>query len=51
MCTVLGTDKTRTTSFRTQSNGGVERFNGTLASMLTMYREKNHENGKTICSK
>ena len=43
MCTVLGIDKTRTTSFRPQSNGGIERFNRTLASMLTMYCEKNQE--------
>jgi transposase InsO family protein len=43
MCTVLGIDKTRTTRFRPQSNGGVERFNRTLASMLTMYCEKNQE--------
>ena len=43
MCTVLGIDKTRTTSFRPQSNGGIERFNRTLASILTMYCEKNQE--------
>ena len=43
MYTVLGIDKTRTTSFRPQSNSGVERFNRTLSSMLTMYCEKNQE--------
>ncbi|VDI59554.1 Hypothetical predicted protein [Mytilus galloprovincialis] len=37
MCNLLGIHKTRTTSFRPQSNGGVERFNRTLASMLSMY--------------
>ncbi|CAC5375365.1 unnamed protein product [Mytilus coruscus] len=37
MCNLLGIHKTRTTSFRPQFNGGVERFNRTLASMLSMY--------------
>ena len=41
MCNFLGIDKTRTTSFRPQSNGSAERFNRTLAAMLTMYCEKN----------
>ena len=41
LCSYLGIDKTRTTSFRPQSNGGVERFNRTLSSMLTVYCEKN----------
>lgn len=40
VCSFLGIDKTRTTSFRPQSNGQVERFNRTLAAMLTMYCEK-----------
>ena len=43
MCSVLGIDKTRTTSFRPQSNGGVERFDRKLASMLAMYCQKNQE--------
>jgi hypothetical protein len=43
MCAILGIDKTRTTSFRSQSNGGVERFNRTLASMLTMHYETNQD--------
>jgi transposase InsO family protein len=43
ICTGLGIDKARTTSFRPQSNDGVERFNRTLTSMLTMYCEKNQE--------
>jgi hypothetical protein len=43
MYAVLGIDKTRTTNFRPQSNSGVERFNRTLSSMLTMYCEKNQE--------
>lgn len=37
---LLGIDQTRTTSLRPQSNGGVEKFNHTLAVMLTMYCEK-----------
>ena len=41
ICSHLGIDKTRTTSFRPQSNGGVERFNRTLAAMLSVYCEKN----------
>ena len=38
----LSIDKTRTTSFRPQSNGNVERFHRTLATMLTMYIAKEH---------
>ena len=41
LCQFLKIDKTRTTSMRPQSNGNVERFNRTLANMLTMYCEKN----------
>ena len=40
MCDLLGIDKTRTTSYRPQSNGAVERYNRTLLTMLTMYCEK-----------
>ena len=43
MCNYLGIDKTRTTSFRPQSNGCVERFNRTLSAMLTMYCEKKQD--------
>ena len=43
MCSMLGIDQTRTTSFRPQSNGGVEKFNNTLAIMLTMYCEHNQD--------
>ncbi|CAC5415372.1 unnamed protein product [Mytilus coruscus] len=43
MCKLLGIHKTRTTSFRPQSNGGVERFNRTLASMLSMYCKQNQD--------
>ncbi|KAK3083689.1 hypothetical protein FSP39_001513 [Pinctada imbricata] len=41
LCQFLKIDKTRTTSMRPQSNGNVERFNRTLANMLTMYCERN----------
>jgi hypothetical protein len=40
VCELLSIDKTRTTSFRPQSNGNVERFHRTLATMLTMYIAK-----------
>ena len=40
MCQLFHIDKTRTTSMRPQSNGNIERFNRTLATMLTMYCEK-----------
>ena len=40
MCDLLCIDKTRTTSFRPQSNGCVERFNRTLTKMLSMYCAK-----------
>ena len=40
VCRLLNIDKTRTTSRRPQSDGMVERFNRTLATMLTMYAEK-----------
>ena len=39
MCELFQIDKTRTTSQRPQSNGCVERYNRTLASMLTKYAE------------
>lgn len=41
VCSLLDIEKTRTTSMRPQANGTVERFNRTLASMLTMYCEDN----------
>ena len=40
MCDLLGIDKTRTTSYRPQSNGAVERYNRTLTTMLSIYCEK-----------
>lgn len=44
MCALLDIDKTRTTSMRPQANGTVERFNRTLASMLTMYCNDSQDN-------
>jgi hypothetical protein len=41
VCDLLDIKKTRTTSMRPQSNGMVERFNRTLAVMLTAYCESN----------
>lgn len=41
MCEFLRIDKTRTSSMRPQANGSVERFNRTLATMLTIYCEHN----------
>lgn len=37
MCELLGIRKTRTTAFHPKSDGMVERFNKTLATMLTAY--------------
>ena len=34
LCEFLGVHKTRTTPYRPMANGKVERFNGTLVSML-----------------
>ena len=43
LCNVLGIEKTRTTAYRPQSDGLVERFNRTLEQMLSVYV---HENQK-----
>ena len=40
MCDLFRIHKTRTTSFRPQANGTVERFNRTLTNMLTAYCSK-----------
>ena len=42
MCEVLGIEKTRTTPFRPQSDGQVERFNATLQKILASTAERCH---------
>ena len=42
MCKLLGIHKTRTTPYHPQSDGMVERFNRTLAAMLSAYVSENH---------
>ena len=37
VCRILGIHKTRTTPFRPQSNGFIEKFNRTLQQMLSLY--------------
>ncbi|KAK3095582.1 hypothetical protein FSP39_016324 [Pinctada imbricata] len=41
MCKILGTEKTRTTTFRPQSDGLVERANRTIQNMLSSYVNTN----------
>jgi hypothetical protein len=40
-CAMAGTKKIFTTSYRPQANGLVERWNGTVAPMLTTYMDEN----------
>ncbi|XP_034549911.1 uncharacterized protein LOC117820296 [Notolabrus celidotus] len=42
MCSLFGIDKTRTTPFRPQSDGQVERFNATLQKILATTAERCH---------
>ena len=42
MCRLLQIEKTRTTAYHPQSDGMVERFNRTLASMIIMFVNDNH---------
>uniref|UniRef100_A0A3B1IQI2 Gypsy retrotransposon integrase-like protein 1 n=1 Tax=Astyanax mexicanus TaxID=7994 RepID=A0A3B1IQI2_ASTMX len=42
MCELLGVEKTRTTPFRPQSDGQVERFNATLQKILATTAERCH---------
>ena len=41
---LMGIEKTVTTSYRPQSNGGCERFNGTLKGLLWAYCQDNPKN-------
>ena len=47
MCALLQINKTRSTPYHPQSDGMGERFNATLASMLTAYANDNHSNWDT----
>ena len=40
----MGIEKTATTAYRAQSNGGVQRFNGTLKGLLWAYCQDNPKN-------
>ena len=44
MCKLLGIQKSRTTPYRPQSDGLVERFNRTLKQMLSLYVDEDHSN-------
>ena len=43
MCKLLGIEKTRTTPYHPESDGMVERFNRTLATMLSAFVSSNHK--------
>ncbi|MCG8033048.1 MAG: DDE-type integrase/transposase/recombinase, partial [Candidatus Thiodiazotropha taylori] len=43
MCKLLDIEKTRTTPYHPESDGMVERFNRTLATMLSAYVSENHK--------
>jgi hypothetical protein len=44
ICTLLGVHKTRTTAFRPQSDGFIERFNRTLLQMVCLYTNPQQTN-------
>ena len=41
VCKLLGVEKSRTTPYRPQSDGLIERFNRTMKQMLTMFVNEN----------
>ena len=43
MCNILGIEKTRTTPYHPESDDMVERFNRTLATMLSAFVSNNHK--------
>ena len=47
MCEILGSEKTRTTAFRPQSDGLVERGQRTIKAMLTKFVDENQKNWDT----
>ena len=44
LCTTLGIEKTRTSPYHPRSDGLVERFNKTVANMLSAYSNENQDN-------
>lgn len=49
MCKVMHITKTRTTAYYPHSDGMVERFNGTLETMLSVYIREVHRDWENIC--
>ena len=43
MCKILGIEKTHTTAYHPESDGMVEHFNRTLATMLSALVSSNHK--------
>lgn len=43
ICQILGIDKTRTTPYRPQSDGMIERANRTIENMLATFVSKNQK--------
>ena len=48
MCQMLGMHKTRTTAYHPQSDGMVERFNGTLEDQLAKFVDYHQRDGNSI---
>ena len=44
MCKILGIHKTRTTPYRPQSDGMIERANRTIENMLSLFVDENQKN-------
>lgn len=44
MCQILGIEKTRTTHYRPQSDGMIERANRTIETMLGTFVDQNQQN-------
>ena len=51
ICRHLGIEKSRTSSYHPQGNGMVERFNGTVCSMLSMFVADDQKNWDTYLAK
>lgn len=48
LCRLLEINKTRTSPYRPQSDGLIERFNKTLLSMLSLFVDKNQQNWDSL---